>query len=139
MIFGTKAFEKTWLLQQAKAMAGCAPQILEKSIHALTLLGHLQEADLPLTFRGGTSLLLHLPDIHRLSIDIDIMCPVGAEELNKVLADVATKKPFTGYEESLRDSERLPKRRHFKFFYPSCLGVQELAVPNVMLDVVEET
>lgn len=120
-------------------MAGCAPQILEKSLHALTLLGHLQEAGLPLTFRGGTCLLLHLPEIHRLSIDIDIVCPVEGAELERILAEVSAKSPFTGWEESLRDGTRLPKRRHFKFFYPSALGVQEYAPPNVMLDVVAET
>ncbi len=119
-------------------MAGCAPQILEKSLHALTLLGHLQEAGLPLTFRGGTSLLLHLPEIHRLSIDIDIVCPVEGAGLERILAGVSAKSPFTGWEESLRDGTRQPKRRHFKFFYPSALGVQEYAPPNVMLDVVAE-
>jgi Nucleotidyl transferase AbiEii toxin, Type IV TA system len=120
-------------------MAGCAPQILEKSLHALTLLGHLQEAGLPLTFRGGTSLLLHLPEIHRLSIDIDIVCPVEGADLERILAEVSAKSPFTGWEESLRDGTRLPKRRHFKFFYPSALGIQEYAPPNVMLDVVAES
>lgn len=120
-------------------MAGCAPQILEKSLHALTLLGHLQEAGLPLTFRGGTSLLLHLPEIHRLSIDIDIVCPVEGAELEQILAEVAGKRPFTGWEESLRDGTRLPRRRHFKFYYPSALNLQEYAPPNVMLDVVAES
>jgi len=120
-------------------MGGCAPQILEKSLHALTLLGHLQEVGLPLAFRGGTSLLLHLPQIHRLSIDIDIVCPIEGPELERVLAEVAKRAPFTGYEESVRDGTRLPRRRHFKFFYPSALNIQEYSPPNVMLDVVAET
>jgi|GEM_PF-108730 len=137
-MFPAYAFERNWLSRQAREMGGCAPQILEKCLHALTLLGHLEEAGLPLIFRGGTSLLLHLPEIHRLSIDIDIICPVEGKELEGVLAGVATRPPFTGWDESVRDGTRLPKRRHFKFYYPTALGLQEFAPPSVMLDVVTE-
>jgi hypothetical protein len=137
-MFPSTAFQRDWLTKQAKVMAGCAPQILEKSLHALTLLGHLQEAGLPLIFRGGTSLLLHLPEIHRLSIDIDIMSAVAGAELERILAEVAIRAPFSHWEESVRDGGRLPKRRHFKFYYHSALGINELAPPSVMLDVVEE-
>jgi hypothetical protein len=138
-MFPSSAFQETWLRRQAKVLGGCAPQILEKTLHALTLLGHLQEIGLPLTFRGGTSLLLHLPQIHRLSVDIDIVCPVEGAELEKMLADAAKRPPFTGFKESERDGARLPRRRHFKFFYPSAINVQEYEPPNVILDVVAET
>ena len=139
MIFRADAFGQAWLRKQAKAMSGADPQILEMSLHALTLLGHLQEAGLPLTFRGGTSLLLHLPEIHRLSIDIDIVSPIEGAELERILAEVAKKHPFTGHQESVRDGGRLPKRRHFKFHFNSALGIQNLAPASVMLDVVAET
>ncbi len=137
-MFPSFAFTEQWLRKKAREMAKCDPQILEKSIHALALLGHLQEMGLPLTFRGGTSLLLHLPDIHRLSIDIDIMSPVKGQDLEKVLAGVATKPPFIRMEESVRDGTRLPKRRHFIFFYNSTLNIQGKFPPSVILDVVEE-
>ena len=137
-MFPAHAFTREWLLRQSKQMGACAPQVLEKCLHALTLLGHLVEADLPLVFRGGTSLLLHLPEIHRLSIDIDIVCPVEGRDLESVLAVVAQRAPFTGWDESVRDGTRLPRRRHFKFYYPTALGLQEYAPPSVMLDVVAE-
>ena len=120
-------------------MGRADPQILEMSLHALTLLAYLHEAGLPLTFRGGTSLLLHLPDIHRLSIDIDIVSPVEGEELMRILAEVANKPPFTGFQESVRDGGRLPRRRHFKFTFNSALEIKSLAPASVMLDVVAET
>lgn len=132
------AFEPDWLKKQARTMGGCAPQILEKCVYALTLLGHLQEAGLPFVFRGGTCILLHLPEIHRLSIDIDIICRVTGKDLENVLEEVGKRKPFTSHEESVRDGDRMPRRRHFKFYYPSALNLSEFAPPSVMLDVVEE-
>lgn len=71
------AFDGTWLRAEARRLNGCDPQLLERCIHALALLGKLQQAGIPLVFRGGTSLPLHLPVLHRLSIDIDILCPVS--------------------------------------------------------------
>ena len=126
-IFPPHAFESAWLRANAKTLGNCDSQLLEKSLHALTLLGHLQESALPFFFRGGTSLLLHLPKIHRLSIDVDIVCPVEGNELVSILAEVSKKPPFTGFEESLRDGTRLPRRRHFKFFYKTTLGIQGYA------------
>ncbi len=38
----------------------------------------------------------------------------------------------------MRDGTRLPRHRHFKFYYPTALGLQEYAPPSVMLDVVAE-
>jgi len=138
-MFPKHAFEQDWLKRQAKVMGGCAPQILERCVHALTLLGHLQESGLPFVFRGGTCILLHLPEIHRLSIDIDIICAVTGKDLEEVLEGIGKRTPFTRHEESVRDGERMPRRRHFKFYYPSALNVSEYAPPSVMLDVVEES
>lgn len=119
-------------------MNGCGPQLLERCVHALALLGNLQTAGVPLVFRGGTSLLLHLPVLHRLSIDIDILCPLKGEELTLALGPLDKQAPFLRWEESHRDPERLPNRRHFKFFFESALGVQTQSAACILLDVVEE-
>ena len=119
-------------------MNGCDPQLLERCIHALALLGNLQQAGIPLVFRGGTSILLHLPDLHRLSIDIDILCPLNGEDLTRALEPLGRKPPFVAWEESHRDPERLPHRRHFKFFFGSALGVHTQSASCILLDVVEE-
>ena len=37
-----------------------SPVMLEKAIVALQLLAHIAETDLPIQFKGGTSLLLRL-------------------------------------------------------------------------------
>ena len=111
------------------------PGILEKAVHALALLGHLADSGLPFVFKGGTSLLLHLPRPRRLSIDIDIFCHAAPEELDAVLVEIAQRAPFTGFEEQNRGERGLPRRRHFKFHYPSPTQGRPL---HILLDVVEE-
>lgn len=134
----TECFEGGWLKAKARSMNSCDPQLLERCIHALALLGNLQRAGLPLVFRGGTSLLLHLPVLHRLSIDIDILCPLRGDDLTNALNPLGRQAPFRAWEESGRDPLRLPKRRHFKFFFESALGVRTQSPPCILLDVVEE-
>ena len=61
-----ECFARTWVLQKT-AEVGCRnPVMLEKTIIALQLLGHLAESSLPFQFRGGSSLLLRLSPIRRL-------------------------------------------------------------------------
>ncbi len=54
--------------------------LIEKVIRALSLLEMLVHAGCPLVFKGGTALMLILSGkLHRLSIDIDIICPPGTD------------------------------------------------------------
>lgn len=127
-------FEKAKIVSSSQSL-GVDRGILEKAIHALALLGHLAESGLPFVFKGGTSLLLHLDPIRRLSIDIDIFCHAAAADLDAVLARITTLPPFTGHEEQDRGRRGLPHRRHFKFFYDSPTQGRPL---HILLDVVEE-
>lgn len=129
-------FTAEWLDQKRRQLK-TDPGLLERALHAFALLGHLAESGLDFVFKGGTSLLLHVPVIRRLSIDIDILCAAPAAELEKVLAEVATVPPFIRFEEDERGARGLPARRHFKFFYaPLAAGNP---TPFVFLDVVEES
>lgn len=87
-MFTAESLTSEALNKQAKALGGCQQDILERSLYALTLLGHLVESGLPFVFKGGTSLLLHLPQVRRLSIDIDIVCGERPEVVNDVVARV---------------------------------------------------
>lgn len=131
-----KCFELAWLNKQKKTFRGTATEILERSIFALALLGHLAESSLLFVFKGGTSLLLHLDPIRRLSIDIDIFCGVADEELDAVLRKIANQPPFVRYEEQHRGDRGLPNRRHFKFFYAS--PTSQGKPLHILLDVVVE-
>jgi hypothetical protein len=129
-------FTVAWLENKRRELRGVDPSLLERALHAFALLGHLAESDLEFVFKGGTSLLLHVPVIRRLSIDIDILCSTPATELDRVLVEVAKVPPFIRYAEDEWGSRGLPERRHFKFFYnPIVTGNP---APYVFLDVVEE-
>ena len=82
-------FTADWLDRKRKELKGVDPGLLERALHAFALLGHLAESNLEFVFKGGTSLLLHVPVIRRLSIDIDILCSAPAVELDRVLEEVA--------------------------------------------------
>lgn len=131
-------FTVDWLEGKRKELRGVDPALLERALHAFALLGHLAESDLTFVFKGGTSLLLHVPVIRRLSIDIDILCSAPAADLDRVVAEVAQVPPFIGYEEDERGVRGLPERRHFKFFYTPLVRGGNPS-PFVILDVVEES
>lgn len=114
---------------------GGNPILYEKCIHAFALLEHLSLSDIPFLFKGGTSLLLHLPIIRRLSIDIDIVSHISGAELDMVVERIGDIPPFLRSEESERGVRGLPQRRHFKMFYHSQVEDKE---SFVLLDVVEE-
>jgi predicted nucleotidyltransferase component of viral defense system len=136
LMLSPEVFERAWIDQQRRVLGNCDPGILEKTVYALTLLGHLVDSRMPFLFKGGTSLLLHLDPVRRLSRDIDIVCGLPPEEVDAVLEEVATKEPFLRYEEDVRGHRGMPCRRHFRFIYRSALGKQ--AETDVLLDVVEE-
>jgi hypothetical protein len=67
---------------------------------------------------------------------VDILCPLPDREFEPILAEVGRTAPFLRLEEDMRAPDRLPARRHFKFFFAS-------SNPNntnsyVLLDVVRE-
>jgi Nucleotidyl transferase AbiEii toxin, Type IV TA system len=139
-MFPTHVYTRKWSDEQRRNLGNCDPGLLEKCVHALTLLGHVAESGLPFLFKGGTSLLLHLPEIRRLSIDIDIVSPAADDELERVVSRIGRTAPFIRWEENIRGQspgrDPLPNRRHFKFWYPS-----ERAMARedfVLLDVVQE-
>jgi hypothetical protein len=132
-----KCFTLQWLQEKREEFGIADRGILEKSIHALALLAHLSDSGLQFVFKGGTSLLLHLNPIRRLSIDIDIVCPETPDTLNSILATIAQKPPFHSFKEADRGARGLPNRRHFHFFYNEIDGGHHES--SILLDVVEDT
>ena len=128
-------FTADWLEQKRRQLK-TDPYLLERALHAFALLGHLAESGLDFVFKGGTSLLLYVPVIRRLSIDIDILCSAPAETLEQGIVSIASLPPFNSYKEEERGVRGLPNRRHFRFFYTPILPGNP--APFVLLDVVEE-
>lgn len=130
-----QCFTIDWIKQQAKAIGSPIPIMLEKAIVAIQLLSHLTESGLPIQFKGGTSLLLRLNPIRRLSIDVDIVTQAKPKELVAVLEQVSKLSPLTGYEHDAKRDKELPPKKHFLIFYPS---VVEANIGHVLLDVLFE-
>ncbi len=106
-----ECIEKAWVLKHAAAIGCRNPVMLEKTIAALQLLGHLAESGLPIQFKAGTSLLLRLNPIRRLSIDVDIVTQAKPEELVAVLGQVSKLAPLTGHEHDAQRDKELPPSR----------------------------
>ena len=73
-----ECFTTEWIAQKSIELKYNDKNLIEKVIRAFSLLEMLAASGCPFYFKGGTSLMLILGDgSHRLSIDIDIMCPPG--------------------------------------------------------------
>lgn len=134
-ILEEKCFTKAWLDEQRTKMQRVDPGLLEKSIHALELVGLLARKDLPFSFKGGTCMLLLLENVRRLSIDVDIACTMPGSELEPILQDIGNRSRFENFEVDYRDPDRLPKRSHYKYTYTSVINGK---TNDILLDVMEE-
>jgi len=135
-MIAAKCFRKAWLDECRADVGRIDPGLLEKSIYAFDLLGRLSNAGLPFVFKGGTALLLLPDDFRRLSIDVDIACPVAPNEIEKLVRQVADEGPYLSCEPDKRDPNRMPKRHHYALQFTS---VVDPRVPGTLqLDVLED-
>ncbi len=130
-----ECFIKEWIDRKSRDMR-TGNTFLEKCLHAFELLGRLQQEGLDFVFKGGTSLLLQLPEPKRLSIDIDIISRERPDRLERILRNCVTA-PFVSLEEDTRRHNRPPRRRHWNFSYQS-ISPASCPDPFVILDVLEE-
>ncbi|WP_210200636.1 nucleotidyl transferase AbiEii/AbiGii toxin family protein [Alkalicoccus urumqiensis] len=114
------------------------PELIEKVTKALHLLESLTFTKLEFIFKGGTALLLLLDDIHRFSIDIDIIIEGNKHEasIDPALEEVINNSSvFERFEEQARNTnEEIPKA-HYKVFYTSVLDGTE---KYILLDILFE-
>ncbi len=79
-MISTETLTSAWIDQVADRYGYRDKPLLEKCVRALYLLEALVKEGCPLIFKGGSSLLLLLKDsLHRLSIDVDVICPPGTD------------------------------------------------------------
>jgi hypothetical protein len=131
-----QCFMNDWIAAQRVRMPNAAAVTIEKSIRAFALLERLAASDLRFVFKGGTCMMLHLQDLRRLSVDIDIVCTEGLARIGPVLDAIGQRSPFTRWDEDKRNPDRRPKRKHFRFFYDSL--DPNNPEPFVFLDIVLE-
>jgi hypothetical protein len=130
-------YELEWI-QTVSAQLGKRgdPKILEKVIHAFTLLEQLKRTGLDFIFKGGTSLLLLSSPPRRFSIDIDIITACLPEDLTPYLDKVIRMGGFSRW---VGDNERKHPTAapvaHYKFYYTSRVGTRFGEEP-ILLDVL---
>ena len=132
-----QSYAKEWISKKASEIGKRGdPKILEKVIRAFSLLEQIQVEAIPLVFKGGTSLLLHLDPPQRFSIDIDLIIPLVPEKLFPVFDKIIEKSLFTSWKD---DSERKHKTNapvgHYKFYYKSAID-SNFGEEPILLDVL---
>jgi len=117
-----KSFTKEWLSHVNRILGWKRHdnqlKNLEKAIAALSLLESLSQAKIDFIFKGGTSLLLLLGKIHRLSIDIDVIIDKTNPNIGSLFSGICSRsKLFFRYEKQERENAKLSDIEHYKFFY----------------------
>ena len=131
------SFTREWLdtFRVKKEHKSINVPILEKMVHAFSLLEHLKLAGLDFVFKGGTSLVLLLEEGNRFSIDIDIISSVEREPLETILDAVVANSHFKRHILNERRSYKIgvPKA-HYTFEFDS---VYNPNVPGtILLDIL---
>ena len=121
-------------VQELQAVSKSDPALIERTLYAFGLLEALVKVGLDFTFKGGTSLLLLLPEPKRLSTDIDIVVNPDTD-IDGYIEKAAQIFPFTAKEEQIRTSRNQIPKRHFKFTYDSPMRKGSL---YILLDVLFE-
>ncbi|HDT12300.1 MAG TPA: hypothetical protein ENO01_01440 [Candidatus Marinimicrobia bacterium] len=129
-----ECFTLEWIQTVRTKIGRADPTLIEKTIYAFSLLGALTQYELDFVFKGGTSLLLVVPNWSRFSTDIDIVTQASEDKLQLIFKDIKSLNQFIRWEENPRTPSGVPKK-HYKFFYQSIVNHRE---DYILLDVLFE-
>ena len=133
-----ECFTQEWIEQKSNELKYNDKNIIEKVIRAFSLLDMLAESGCKFQFKGGSCLMLLLQNRrHRLSIDIDIICPPDTEiePYLKQYKDYG----FIDYKpvERIVCDAKIPKS-HSKFFYQVAFLGEDSRQECILLDILNE-
>lgn len=111
--------------------------LVEKVIRALYLLELLQKSGLDFIFKGGTALMLMLPEPKRFSIDIDIIVSEKPEKIEEAFDDVIENSDFLEYKENKREIKSNIDKAHYKFYYKPATNTRA-EKEYILLDILYE-
>lgn len=134
-IFDPKCFTVSYLQEMQRTTRAQDILMLERCVLALELVGRLKQHGLDFIFKGGTSLLLQLPEPRRLSIDVDILCQEKGK-LPEVLDKVVREMPFTGWEPQTHRDRDEPPTTHYAVSFQSVVGPPDADLA-VIIDLIE--
>lgn len=133
-----ECYSKEWIQKVSTNLHYPDVNLIEKVIRAFSLVELLSSSGCPFTWKGGTALMLLLSEKrHRLSIDIDVICPPGTE-IEQYLKDYQ-RFGFLDIEtvERVQRGTNIPKS-HSKFFYKIAFRDNDSRPGNILLDVLYE-
>ena len=133
-----ECFTKEWIETVRNHFHYNDVNLIEKVIRAYSLVEMLSESGCPYIWKGGSCLMLLLGSgLHRLSIDVDIVCPPGTD-IEKYLAKFP-EYGFTGRETLEREqrSTSVPKS-HEKLHYRVAYLSQTDRTESILLDILYE-
>lgn len=129
-----KSHGKDWIKEVTqKQFPKTDPSLAERVIYALTLLEKLKGAGIDFVFKGGTALLLSMADLHRFSIDIDVVMPTKPADLEARFADIVKSGIFKRYAEDVRENRLGVKKGHYRFYFDSVILAEP---PYILLDII---
>lgn len=137
-MISAECFTNKWIEARSIEFQYNDKNIIEKVIRAFSLLDMLASSGCPFHFKGGSCLMLLLKNgRHRLSIDIDIICPPGTE-IESYLQRYK-EFGFIDYKPVLRiqRSKDIPKS-HSKFYYNVAFLDDSDRQESILLDVLNE-
>ena len=133
-----ECFTSQWIEDISAKLEYNDKNLIEKVIRALSLLEMLVRSGCPQTFKGGTALMLILGNsLHRLSIDIDIICPPGTD-IEQYL-ETYQEHGFIRYQQVNKESagKDVPVS-HAKVFYQIAYTDRSELNEYIRLDVLYE-
>ncbi len=113
------------------------PIFVEKVVRALYLLESLQLTKLNFIFKGGTALMLMLPEPKRFSIDIDIIVPNKSENIEPFLDQIIENSDFVEYKLDERKAKSNIEKAHYKFYYKPVTNARAES-EYILLDILYE-
>ncbi|TCD48862.1 nucleotidyl transferase AbiEii/AbiGii toxin family protein [Chlorobium sp. N1] len=132
------SYRPEWLERKRNEHSGNRPNpaIVEKVVYALSLVEQLSESDLSFVFKGGTSLLLMLPEPKRFSIDVDIVTAESRGKIESALSVICSGGIFLSYELDAHRSYKpgIPKA-HYKLTF---FSEWDHAKRTILLDILFE-
>ena len=131
-----KSLKEEWIQEVAKSH-GSDPILVEKVIRALYLLEQLQQTELKFTFKGGTALMLMLPEPKRFSIDIDIIVSDKPENMDAIFNQIIESTDFLEYKEDERNAKSKIEKAHYKFYYKPISNARS-EKEYILLDILYE-
>ena len=131
-----ESLNESWIKDIAKKYKS-DPILVEKVVRALYLLETLQQTNLKFIFKGGTALMLMLPEPKRFSIDIDIIVPDKSQGIESYLDQVIENSDFIEYKLNERNAKSNIEKAHYKFYYKPVTNARAKS-EYILLDVLYE-